>query len=445
MYRSLIRNMPKAPNYMQRRSTSTSIEATHHRRIDGTGKLIFGTRKHNTDFLFTVDAQARASLQVEVPTLWINFPTTRSTTRGYGVFRKLAFHGIGKSIYRVCFPKLHVHTKRFSDSLAGNTIFEAGVSSADIRLMNYRSLPPYRLVFGVQNFLFDGLRTHYHRRMRMFGLDTFSVNAGGYEYTFIQDPRIKKIKIALDRTGQSRITSWLEVKIDRQREIEDHVERVQDICCMLSIAVGQHVDWLFWRLYDKRGRLVSEHYTDRYAASIAKSGVAFIDNSQIQAGLVKYINSCFDEFVRRKESHQFHRFRHLFIDSYRQHSIDGSLLYLIPLTELIASKILLHSSEKKVAVDVHKLENMNVGDKLRRIYKSYPFLPKRMFDDIVRDFANLIRNPLFHTGIIHERPLRSFSKGIFLRMIALKLFLREIGYTGEFIDPTNNFRVKKFK
>ena len=72
------------------------------------------------------------------------------------IFRKMEFNGQGNRKYRIHTRNYMFMRSETVQSMRTNAVYEADVQSADICSMKYRRAePPYRLVFGIDHFLFE--------------------------------------------------------------------------------------------------------------------------------------------------------------------------------------------------------------------------------------------------------------------------------------------------
>lgn len=436
-----INSLPSIPNYLNRKSQFSQLENTNHRNIQQVGTLTRGNITTPFTIKFRVLPTGKPYLLCIGTAMPFSHSVSVGTKHGYSRFKKYSIKSNTSGRYSLQAFPVHIFSQGFSSS--GQSHLSVSPSVVKIKDNSKRAKPPYKLVFALANFHFMGLdfsqsirsKRIYHNR------DRFSIQLGTRTFTFIQDPRIESIKKVQIETHLPRITSWVEHNINSFKDITLALETVDNVCDMLIIVSNQNINWAFWRLYDKSGRLVREEYHDRHLGEYKHNTNEVIDNFRIFGGLQHYLESCYDQFAQLKVTYNLQKFKGFMNSAPPISSVETLLLHLIPGVELIANMILKYSTIPRLNLSVNQLRGMNIEAKLNRLYNHYyKYFTANKWNLIRTGIVRQIRNPLFHSGLISVPINISFSKTRYLHLIALQLYLKLVGYNGKYIDFTYNYR-----
>jgi hypothetical protein len=435
--------MVVVPRFLRRKQKYANLDCVEHRHLEGDGELLHGNKKHNCDFRYVVEPEGRGKFEFIINGVVPISKTSVGTRLGYGRFLQFRFKGTSSSGYAIYAPSVSISGYEIGGIFA-RTKYTATAKQVTIRRKSYRPKPKYGLYFAVTNLDFLGLHVSYNPETKRYASDRFDVIVGGRNYRFILDERIEAIRASQKLGIRNRITAWIHTEIERISQVDEVVEVVDMMCSMIGIVSGKMTNAMYWRVYDKIGRLVFERYENRASGIQSGTGAEIIDNFYVPAGLAKYIESCFDEYKRLEISHRLRSFRGFMTAANEPGSIQDYLLRVIPGTELISSQIILKSTDKKVFIKRKELEWKNLSEKLDHLHQNYlKFYSATKWSAVQHKLASGIRNPLFHQGHLVMGPLDSFGKIRFIHMIALRLYLKLVGYRGNYMDFTSGYKVRK--
>jgi hypothetical protein len=273
--------------------------------------------------------------------------------------------------------------------------------------------------------------------------------------------RLKSIDVTCEIAG--------EVTTDTGKEILDEV--VDNLCYLLSVAKGTKVEWLYRDVYDAQGTCTERMHGSRITKAFCP--LSLIDEDRI---LQAFLEKTYSPYVANRERYALNQET---IDAYLDAKAENDYLQIRGIKLAVAMEVLkdvfLNLSDTPVAEFVTRptrfqkiiselkdailliLSNNNLNIAAKTLREKLPDLNRRTFREILDDIFKQIdlqlteddiqsfiqsRNSLVHTGLFKsEKKLRGgedtqplIEEYCFLMNVLDKIFLRLLGYHGQYVD-----------
>ena len=200
----------------------------------------------------------------------------------------------------------------------------------------------------------------------------------------------------------------------------------------MSLASGAAARWTARRRHDDSG---SEWFYAGYRPTRGvsnRSHYEFISNHQPSRGLETLLTQCVDAYAKDRRKFGLDRAIGFLEESRTQKVIELQLLLAILAVESLTYYWCLDDG-----MAPEQAGKMNIEQKLNRMAAQYPGIKQKVRKtDLLRSD---VRNPLMHTGQIAAMTAEDmWNWAERLYVLAFRMILTLIGYSGSFVDPTKS-------
>ncbi|MCD6118619.1 hypothetical protein J7K50_02145 [bacterium] len=279
---------------------------------------------------------------------------------------------------------------------------------------------PASLVFGLLNFVPSAGEFHFAAFNRKWA----AVYLEDYQQTLA----------ALDSQVLPRaIVSCIKVDLLENDDVRHAEDSAALLCWMLSVACANLVCISFARTVTTGGSFLKTSIRTTASDEYVAFG-QYIDNVNIANGIRSFIEQCSHTYDARRAELQLDRYIHWLLYSFSDIAVEARMTALILALEVITSA---HARVADGLTD-EQLEQKSIQDKMKLLNGHLRFIPARFLGDNLR--AN-VRNPLFHLGnVIRYDTGKLFEIYRQYLDIALQILFRILGYTGQYLNPSNDYK-----
>jgi hypothetical protein len=281
---------------------------------------------------------------------------------------------------------------------------------------------PCELQFGLSNFKLNSRRLVF--------------NCAGRKWEICSLDKTKETIEALKRRNIAKgITRHIIAEAQNEDEIVGIENEVGDICWLLSIANGALVIPEYKLIAGNGGEEKKFEFYSTITSYV--NNYEFINIYDMQKGLKKFLEECYDTFVHHKNDLMLDKYIAMIVESLGDLSVESRLAIIIIAIEMISSA----HARKMDGWNEEQVQTSGIKEKLDVLNRHLKFIPKEIRSKWLK---KTLRNPLMHSGVI---PSYDGIKliGIYheLLKLSLQILFRILNYTGEYLDPTNGFNIAK--
>ncbi len=230
-------------------------------------------------------------------------------------------------------------------------------------------------------------------------------------------------------------TATMEIPLDSITNPKEFDDEAEAITRLLTLATGIATTWVV-REVRSGERSVQQWFEPRGLSTNAegKSRYEAISNLTDVSALRIFLEETLSKFQKLESSLRLSEVMDYIEQARHQQVIQVRIAILVLCLELLSYQWCLRNGSTK-----DQLSDKNIVSKLKDLRKTFRFIEKRFTDDALRSD---IRNPLIHSGQI---PLMSFDELVKwaddLYVLALRILLCTLGYTGKFNDLTQGMNL----
>ncbi len=267
--------------------------------------------------------------------------------------------------------------------------------------------------------------------------DRFTVQSAKYTWEIAWLAHFNKEQVDDLKSGliQSLPTATMETPLDSVANPKESDDEAEAITRLLTLATGIATTWVVREVWS--GEKLIQQWFERKGLSTNAEGKAryeAISNLTDASALRVFLEETLPRFQQLESSLRLGEVVDYMEQARHQKVIQVRIAILVLCLELLSYQWCLQNGSTE-----DELSDKNIVSKLKYMRKVFRFIEKRFTDDALRKD---IRNPLIHSGQI---PLMSFEE-LFkwaddLYVLALRLLLCTLGYTGKFSDLTQGMNL----
>lgn len=195
-----------------------------------------------------------------------------------------------------------------------------------------------QLRFGLTNFEFIG--TDVEEVANSMRLSCLSLNIEGASITIHQHPDYDALMKMLKAAGGVCITCEAQVRIENEDIINAVVEKVTDLCLLLSLARGTLITWLYYDVVHSEGEVIATIH--KHPKTREYTGSMPVIDSRLPNDIKQFVETT---YTRTKELDPTYNFR-LIVHSYIEVRGNAFLeIRMLALSSLIDLIVTTHSGE----------------------------------------------------------------------------------------------------
>lgn len=260
------------------------------------------------------------------------------------------------------------------------------------------STEPLVATFRLTNLAFEGSeftsspRTDGPPQLRR---DTVRVVLDGIQATLTQAANYRDALQRARATEAVAITAVLRLPVANVEAMEQTLRTARRVCTLLTLATGNLVTWVAWRLSASDGAVVREEHRTAITRKMAGSGVI---DARDPAELVAFVETAYPRFVELEQRFELHRVAHAYVDGLMGSFLQTRALAMGVLAEYVVGRFL---ADARVRL---KIFASRAGARLlrqhlaRQVQACLPELARRLnlqlADDAIADMSQAFENKL---------------------------------------------------
>ncbi len=291
-----------------------------------------------------------------------------------------------------------------------------------------------QIEYVLLNAIFDGTEHTRYDEGRSSRLDTFKFNTDSRHWTIRTDRQFAKGDKSALEAGTvtflpTAIASTHPVGGESLTEIDEEVDVV---CLLMSLATGAATRWTARRVFDDSS--VKWLYAGYRPTTGVRNRSFFelVSNHRPSGGLQALLSQCVDSYASIRGTLGLDRAIGFLEESRVQKVVDLRLLLAMLAVETLTYYWCLDDGLAQ-----NQVTAMNIETKINRMAKRFRGIKRKVLQtDLLRSD---VRNPLLHTGEIPAMKLDEMLRWADrLYILAFRMILTLVGYTGLFADPTQS-------
>jgi len=226
------------------------------------------------------------------------------------------------------------------------------------------------------------------------------------------------------------VTYELLTEITSFSELSLVEKQVYDLTLMLSAIKHNDIKPFYCIVESDRGDIVHAIlYTDLHPSRFIRF-FKMIDDEHMPGGTERYVNECYDAFMRLHEKVNLHPFIFDLLFAARTEEVHISLVVLILGLEYLVTYF------GRMVLGWEQDDAQTLIGKLKRLNTSTKCIPALYLNN---ELTHRIRNPLIHTGTIVNMSRQALETALLdLHRLTALVFLRLVGYTGVYLNYTSS-------
>jgi hypothetical protein len=171
---------------------------------------------------------------------------------------------------------------------------------------------------------------HLHR-------DTVRVVLDGIQATLTRATNYRDVLQRARAAEEVAITAVLRLPVANGEAIEQTLRTARRVCTLLTLATGNLVTWVAWRLTGPDGAVVREEHRTPITRKMAGSGAI---DARDPAQLVAFMEATYPRFVELEHRFELHRVAHAYVDGLTGSFLQTRALAMGVLAEYVVGRFL---------------------------------------------------------------------------------------------------------
>jgi YD repeat-containing protein len=334
-------------------------------------------------------------------------------------------------------------------------------------------LTPARLTYGLTNLEFLGdERTHFGNGA--WALDTFRFEVASTEIVVRQVEDYRQVAEEMKSTRTVAVTGEASVEVQGGvADLQRYDDMMNVVCTLFSLAKGKTVTWIYTKLWDQDGKLISWHMPWRPVSSWALGGALIGGNRATR--LKEFVAHSYEPYLEtrdrfnlpvaigyylasKSESELYAKFllactaMETLVSNFAEKHTQGDLRYVVPEKDFEDRETQLQDLLKEALREAFPgLSGNQVNDALVKVKELNRRSFRRVLKEMLRGLgvqydkrADLqfiqLRHKVVHTGILGEHIQDWFRYYSALIELLDRIFLKILSYEGEYEKYSDQVR-----